>query len=151
MCGSYRWPCFLVRMSVNYPESRPGGAERVRGSVQGPPADFPAFQRRAGQPAPQDEDVVQVWLSMYYYPRSSHKKKAVGGQYQKIIEDIQRKCDPTKDHPFNPCGSIRVLLADDNTFCNSTMRSMIERADGKFSVHSSFNGVDVYFIVSIRR
>ena len=70
------------------------------------------------------------------------RKHAIGGYYQKIIEEMCVKYSVKEEELFDPCRSIKVILADDNIPCNMTLRVIMEKL-GKYQVHSFYNGTDV--------
>ncbi len=73
----------------------------------------------------------------------------MGGYYKRMVEELYAKYNVSEAELFDPYSSVRVVLADDNPFCNSTLRKILEKM-GKFQVHSFFNGNDVIALGPIK-
>jgi len=76
--------------------------------------------------------------------RRASRKQTAGGYYQNIIEDLCATFNKTEKEIVNPRTTTHIIMADDNIFCNSTLKTIIEKL-GKYQVHAFFNGVEVFF------
>lgn len=81
----------------------------------------------------QQEAVFNALLKMKMRMK---RRSTCGGKYGSIIEEMYQKYNVKV---YNPCKSIKLILADDEGVCQMAVKSMIEHA-GDYEVFAYFNG-----------
>jgi len=66
----------------------------------------------------------------------------MGEEYKKIVESLFTSYNVKQSDQFNPYKIHKILIADDDVFCNTMLRNMIEE-DAKYQVNSFFNGLEL--------
>ena len=78
--------------------------------------------------------------------RKKHSVDLTGkGNYELLVKKVQNTFGVKKEDSYDPLNVTKIIVADDNAMCNSTLRILIEKL-GNYQVHSSFNGVDVIIL-----
>jgi len=66
----------------------------------------------------------------------------MGEEYKKIVESLFTSYNVKQSDQFNPYKVHKILIADDDVFCNTMLRNMIEE-NAKYQVNSFFNGLEL--------
>jgi hypothetical protein len=66
------------------------------------------------------------------------------GNYGQTINELHKKFHLTNAESFNPCNCGTIILADDDTISNMTLKKMLE-ATNKYQIVSCYNGLEVCF------